>query len=107
MRIAKIISLLKHKGYIAGTGDGLVSVGGVPASRKVYVLDAKTLAIIKTAVSLDNGHYLIAGLDPNRKYLIMARDYKNEYEPSCYDNVTPAADLSVDEQQELWQMMAQ
>lgn len=105
MRIISPVYLLRHQGYIAGTGDGLVSVGNKPASRKIYVLDTQTLAIIKTAVSLDNGHYLITNLDPSRKYLIMARDYKGEYEPSCYDNVSPAADLSIDEQQELWRVM--
>lgn len=105
MRIAKIIPLLKYKGYIAGTGDGIVSVEGKPASRKVYALDAKTLAIIKTAVSLDNGQYLITNLDPTKRYLVMARDYQGEYEPVCYDNVTPASDLTADELGVLWQTM--
>lgn len=107
MRVIKIIRLFKHKGYIAGTGDGIVSVGGKAASRKIYVLDTQTLAVIKTATSLDNGHYLITNLNPTKRYLVMARDmwYKGEYEPVCYDNVVPAADLSLDELVTLWRTM--
>lgn len=105
MQVIKPIYLLTHLGYIAGGGDGIVSVGGVPSSRKIYVLDAKTLAVVKTAVSLDNGQYLITGLDPNRRYLVMARDYKGEYEPVCYDNVAPAADLTAEEIRGVWVMM--
>lgn len=105
MRIINTVYLLRYQGYIAGGGDGLVSVGNKPASRNIYVLDNKTLAIVKTAVSLDNGHYLIAGLDPTKRYLVMARDYQGEYEPVCYDNVTPASDLTADELGVLWQVM--
>lgn len=103
MRIVDIIRLNRHTAYIAGTGSGVVSVGGVPASRKVYALDAKTLGVIKTAVSTDDGRYLITHLDPAKRYLIVARDYQGEYEPYCYDHVAPATDLTLDEQQALWQ----
>lgn len=103
MRIVDVIFLNKHTAYIAGIGNGVVSVGGVPASRKVYALDAKTLNVIKTAVSTDNGQYLIPNLDPAKRYLVMARDYQGEYEPYCYDNVTPATDLTLEEQHALWQ----
>ncbi len=105
MRIINTVYLFKHKGYIAGTGDGLVSVGNKPASRKIYVLDTQTLTVIKTATSLDNGHYLITNLNPTKRYLVMARDYQGEYEPVCYDNVVPAADLSLDELVTLWRTM--
>lgn len=106
MRVVDFIHLNKHTAYIAGTGSGVVSVGGVPGSRKVYALDAKTLNVVKTAVSSDDGQYLIPHLDPAKRYLIMARDYQGEYEPYCYDNVAPATDLILDEQQALWQQMA-
>lgn len=90
-------------GYIAGTGDGIVSVGGVPASRKIYVFDSVLMTWVQTAKSLPNGHYLIQNLDPNKQYLIMARDYNREYEPAVFDYVTPATDLTVQQQQELWE----
>lgn len=105
MRVVDVIHLNRHTAYIAGTGSGVVSVGGVPASRKLYALDAKTLNVVKTAVSTDDGQYLIPHLDPAKRYLVMARDYQGEYEPYCYDNVAPATDLTLEEQQALWQQM--
>lgn len=89
--------------YIAGANDGIVTVRGKPASRKVWLLDAETLAIEQVVASLSNGHYLFTGLDPAKSYLVMARDYKKELEPFCWDYVSPAVDLTVVEQQTLWQ----
>lgn len=92
----------QYTGYIAGTGDGIVSVGGVPASRKIYIFDPILLTWLQTAKSLPSGHYLIQNLDPNKQYLILARDYNHEYEPAAWDYVTPATDLTVQQQQALW-----
>ena len=92
-----------NKGYIAGAGDGIVLVNGQPASRKIYVFDPVLMTWIQTAKSLPNGHYLIQNLDPNKQYLIMVRDYNREYEPAVWDYVTPATDLTIAQQQELWQ----
>lgn len=94
--------VFQHQGYIAGTADGIVTVSSKPTSRMIYVFDAQTLNWIKTAKSLDNGHYLIMGLDPNKHYLIMCRDYNRDYEPCVYDYVKPATDLTIAEQVELW-----
>lgn len=90
------------KGYIAGTGDGIVTVAGVPAARRVWLLNAQSLVIERVVTSLKNGHYLFMGLDPAKKYLVMVRDYKKEYEPFAWDYVTPADDLTIEEQQALW-----
>lgn len=89
-------------GYIAGTADGIVTVGEQPAKRKIYVYDAQSMQHIITTSSTTNGHYLITGLDPSKKYLIMCRDYEQQYEPAVYDYVQPATDLTFDEQIELW-----
>lgn len=96
-------------GYIAGMGDGLVTVNGAVARREILVADADAIyqGFSHRTFSLNNGHYLITDLDPSRKYLIMARDYKGEYEPVCYDNVAPASDLTADELGKLWQVMTQ
>ena len=90
-------------GYIAGTNNGIVTVTGQPASRQIVVLDAKTLTLQIITKSFANGRYLIAGLNPNNTYLVMARDYNKEYEPAVWDYVTPATDLTISQQQELWQ----
>ena len=89
--------------YIAGSGDGIVTVQGKPASRKIWLLDAQSLAIEQAITSLKNGHYLFMGLDPAKEYLVMVRDYKKEYEPFVWDYVKPADDLTMAEQQALWQ----
>lgn len=94
---------LAHSGYIAGSGDGIVTVQGNPASRKIWLLDVQTLAMESTQWSLSNGHYLFLGLDPAKRYLVMVRDYKKEFEPFVWDYVAPADDLTVAEQQALWQ----
>lgn len=94
---------LGHSGYIAGNGDGIVTVVGKPASRKIWLLDARTMAVEQVVTSLKNGHYLFIGLDPAKEYLVMARDYKKEFEPFVWDYVKPADDLTIAEQQALWQ----
>lgn len=89
-------------GYIAGANDGIVTVAGKPASRKIWLLDAQTMAVEQVVVSLKNGHYIFSGLDPAREYLVMVRDYKRELEPFCWDCVKPTDDLTIAEQQALW-----
>lgn len=90
-------------GYIAGTADGIVAINSVAAPRDITVLNAQDLSIVQRSQSLSNGHYLLNGLDPNQKYMVMARDYNKEYEPAVWDYVTPATDLTIQQQQELWQ----
>lgn len=90
-------------GYIAGSGDGIVTVAGKPDSRKIWLLNGQTLAVERVITSLKNGHYIFMGLDVNKEYLVIVRDYKGEYEPFVWDRVKPADDLTIDEQQALWQ----
>ncbi len=97
---------LAHSSYIAGANDGIVTVASKPASRKIWLLNAQTLAVEQVITSLNNGHYMFLGLDPAKKYMVMVRDYKKEYEPFVWDDVTPADDLTIDEQMALqasWQ----
>lgn len=89
-------------GYIAGTNDGIVTVGNKPAARDIVLFDALNLSIAQTTTSLSNGHYMFLGLDPAKKYLVMARDYKKEFEPFAWDYVKPADDLTIAEQKALW-----
>lgn len=93
---------LQHSGYIAGRDDGIVTVLGKPASRKIWLLDARSMAVEMVITSLQNGHYLFLGLDPAKEYLVMVRDYKKELEPFAWDYVKPADDLTIAEQQALW-----
>lgn len=93
----------KNDGYIAGGGDGIVTVRGETASRNIWLIDASNMQSEQFVTSLKNGHYIFLGLDPNKRYLVMVRDYKKEYEPFAWDYVKPADDLTIAEQQALWQ----
>lgn len=93
-------------GYFAGTGEGIVTLNGQTASREIICFDAQTLKVIRKVWSFSNGHYLIPDLSTDYRYLIVPRDYKNEYRPHGFDNRTPATTLSYTEQQALvnqWQ----
>ena len=92
-----------YSGYIAGGANGIVTVNGNPATRDIVVLNAQDLSVVQRSQSFDNGHYLLNGLDPSQQYLVMARDYNKEYEPAVFDYITPSTDLTIEQQQELWQ----
>lgn len=93
-------------GYIAGTADGILTVAGVPASRAIYLYelyDYKPMVFVAKVWSTATGHYIFSGLGLETRYLVMARDYAREYEPFAWDYVKPADDLTIAEQQSLWQ----
>ena len=94
---------LAHNGYIAGSGDGIVTIQGKPTSRKIWLINAQTMAAEQVITSLKNGHYMFLGLDVTKEFLVMVRDYKRELEPFAWDYVQPANDLIIAEQQALWQ----
>lgn len=103
-------------GYIAGTGNGVVTVGGVPAIRPVFLFCFEAGNIVPKLVaqvfSNKNGEYLFYHLDTNKKYTAMCRDLppdgiNERYEPFCWDYVTPMMDLTLDEQRQLWQQITE
>lgn len=93
---------LTHSGYIAGSGNGIVTVADVAAACNIYLLNAASLAVERVQMSLDNGHYAFFNVDASKEYLVLARDYKREYEPFAWDYVKPADDLTIDKQQAMW-----
>lgn len=102
MIICKVRLGSLYAGYIAGAGDGIVTVRGKPDRRDITIFDAQSMAVEQVVTSLKNGHYLFMGLDPDKRYLVMVRDYNKEYEPFAWDWVKPADDLTIAEQQALW-----
>lgn len=103
--IAKIYIEPPFGGYVAGTGAGIASIDGQGTIALVIAFEALTLQVVQSTWSLGNGHYLLRGLDPNGRYMIVGRDPSQNYEPAAYDNVRPANDLSLTEQEALWQQM--
>lgn len=96
MILNDVIYVLVNNRYIAGSGDGIVTVLGKPDSREVFLLDAKTLAVIQKSWSSKNGRYVFLGLQADREYIVMVRDYKKELEPAIWDYVKAADDLDLD-----------
>lgn len=91
-----------HQGYIAGNGDGIVTVAGKPASRPIHLYESMSgfgsMQLVARQASLQNGHYMFTGLNPKKRYMIIVRDHKREYEPFVFDFVEPATDLTYQEQ---------
>ena len=102
MIIGELLLGTSRSGYIAGSGDGIVTVQGKPAKRDIWLLNAKSMAVEQVITSLTNGHYIFTNLNPSQRYLVIARDYKKEYEPFVWDYVKPADDLTIAEQQAQW-----
>lgn len=102
-------------GYIAGTGDGVVTVAGVPSSRAVYLYalyQHKPMILVAKKWSTEQGNYIFPNLDAKMRYLIMSRDLAPDglaqrYEPFAWDYLIPATDLTPIEQynlQQLWRV---
>ena len=53
-------------GYLAGTDEGIVTAGGTPAVRRVYLYYNHRL--IRETTSNAEGHYAFLCLDPRREY---------------------------------------
>lgn len=89
----------KNLSYIAGTGTGIVTALGKPASRQIFLIDAKTMIVLQSTWSKADGRYIFIHLDANKEYIVMARDYKRKLEPFVWDYVKPANDLTLANQQ--------
>lgn len=100
----------EHEGYIAGTDDGIVTVAGRPASQPIHLYEVSSgfakMQLVARQVSLQDGHYMFTGLNPKKRYLVIVRDHKKEYEPFAFDFVEPSTDLTHQAQlalRETWQ----
>lgn len=76
-------------GYIAGEGTGIVTVGGRPASRRIYLFARPNMYCIADTWSEEDGSYRFDRLKEDEEYLMVATDYKKQYEPVSYDFIKP------------------
>lgn len=92
------------EGYFAGETDGIVTVGDdeIPASRQIFVFDAQTFKLIRSEWSLPNGRFLIKELTTDKQFLLVARDYKKQYQPEAWDYRVPHTGLTPLELEQLW-----
>ena len=76
-------------GFIAGEGEGIVTVGGEPASRRIYLFARPTMELVDAQWSRGDGTYRFARLNTETQYMMIAADHKKQYEPVGYDYITP------------------
>lgn len=79
-------------GFIAGIGPGLVTVAGAPARRRVILYDKATDVIVARSWSNPDGTYRFDGLNPDRRYYVVAFDHQLVYNAVIRDNIKPATD---------------
>ena len=80
------------RGYIAGEAEGIVSVGGQPAERKILLFERQAFKVIRSQWSKPDGTYRFDCLNPNKEFLMVALDHKKQYEPVSYDFIKPFVD---------------
>ena len=80
------------RGYIAGEAEGIVTVGGQPAERKILLFWRRNFKVIRTQWSKADGSYRFDYLNPNKEFLMVALDHKKQYEPVSYDFIKPFVD---------------
>ena len=80
------------RGYIAGEAEGIVSVGGQPAERKILLFERPNFKVIRTQWSKPDGTYRFDFLNPEKEFLMVALDHKKQYEPVSYDFIKPYVD---------------
>lgn len=88
-RLLNIGAIFHGKAYIAGEGDGIVSIKGVPVARQVVALEQDTLTVAAKTWSFPDGSYVLPNLDPTKQYIVMAYDYKGDYPPVAESHITP------------------
>ena len=79
-------------GYIAGEAEGIVTVNGQPASRRIYLFARPRMECIADTWSKNDGSYRFDRLKEDEEYLMVATDYKKQYEPVSYDFIKPHVD---------------
>lgn len=96
MIITPTVYSLTDSNYIAGSGDGIVTIAGKPASRKIWLLNAKTMLVEQVVASKPNGRYVFLNIGNEKEYLVIARDHKKEFEPFAWDYIKPSSGLTLD-----------
>lgn len=84
--------LMVGTGIIAGRGIGIVTVGGVPAPRRILLLERERLKVIDDQWSAADGTYLFAELNTGQDFIVLALDHKRQYEPVARDYIRPVED---------------
>ena len=78
-------------GFIAGGGNGIVTVDGKPAQKRIVIFERiDNLPVVHQTWSYHDGTYFISSLNKDKTYLVMAFDDKQKYEPVAWDFIKAA-----------------
>jgi len=76
-------------GRIAGDAPGLVTVGGIPAARRIHLHDAITHLRVARTISRGDGSWSFENLDASRLYYVIAFDHEGRFNAVIRDRVQP------------------
>ncbi len=88
-KLLNVGAIFHGRAYIAGEGDGIVSIKGLPVARQVVALEQDTLTVAAKTWSFPDGGYVLPNLDPDKQYIVMAYDHTGDYEPVAYSHISP------------------
>jgi hypothetical protein len=72
-------------GFIAGK----VTIDGIPARRRVRVLDALTGYVVAEVWSAPDGRYRFDAILLSRAYVVLAQDHERQFNAVVADQITP------------------
>lgn len=78
------------RGYFAGEGDGIVTVGLMPARRRIFCFDEQTMRCVRDVYSnAEDGTYRIDNLDETRTYMLVGYDNHGKFHPEAWSGMLP------------------
>ena len=77
------------RGIVAGTDPGLVTVGGAPAARRIFLFDSLTFKAIARQWSASDGTYRFDGVNPSRDFTVLSVDHLEIYNAVVRDGISP------------------
>lgn len=68
---------------------GKVTINNVAAVRRVFLVDLKSMTVMRSAWSDASGNYSFVNIDGSRNYMVIGRDYQQVYNAVVQDSITP------------------
>lgn len=81
---------LDYSRYGSKVVSGTVTINGLAARRKVYLIDLQTQMILRSVMSDEaSGYYEFRGVPDGRRYTVLSRDHNETYNAVVADFVEP------------------
>ena len=82
---------LSKSAFIAGQGNGIVTVVGKPERKRIILLERRNLLpCVRQTWSFRDGSYVFEGLNPDTVFMVIAVDDQEKYEPVAWDFIKAA-----------------